>query len=155
MYGDDADYVIREYRRSRPHATPWELYIAIGSARMGYGSIQLAEVHQASAPVYLYMFEFEASRQNRATHASEVRFVFSNASDRPNAMPGTEQVEDQMSEAWIAFARSGNPSHLGIPEWPTYNLRDRPTMVFNVESRVVNDLRPIERRVHERVGLRG
>lgn len=29
-----------------------------------------------------------------------------------------------------------------------------PTMVFNVESVLVNDLRPIERQVHERVGLR-
>src|SRR5690606_26969301 len=59
-YGDNADRVIAEYRHSRPDATPWELFIAIGSARMTYGSIQLAEVHQASAPVYLYMFEFEA-----------------------------------------------------------------------------------------------
>jgi para-nitrobenzyl esterase len=55
-YGNDAPMVIAEYRQSRPGATPWQLFIAIGSARMGYGSIQLAEVHQASAPTYLYMF---------------------------------------------------------------------------------------------------
>jgi para-nitrobenzyl esterase len=121
---------------------------------MGYGSIQLAEVQQATAPVYLYMFEFETSPTNLASHATEVRFAFSNASDRPNAMPGAAQVEDTMSEAWIAFARSGNPNHAGMPEWPTYNLQDRPIMVFNVESKVVDDLRPIERQVHERVGVR-
>ena len=63
-------------------------------------------------------------------------------------------VEDAMSEAWIAFARSGNPSHPGIPEWPVYDLEARPTMVFDVQTRVVEDLRPIERRVHDRVGLR-
>jgi para-nitrobenzyl esterase len=153
MYGDRADIVIGEYRRSRPNATPWELYIAIGSARMTYGSIQLAEVHQVTAPVFLYMFEFEASRQNLATHAAEVRFVFRNASDRPNAMPGAAKVEDAMSNAWIAFARRGNPSHPGIPAWPVYDLQTRPTMVFDVESRVVKDLRPIERQAHDRVGL--
>ena len=27
-----------------------------------------------------------------------------------------------MSEAWIAFARSGDPSHQGIPEWKPYTL---------------------------------
>jgi para-nitrobenzyl esterase len=153
MYGDDAQQVIDAYRRSRPDASPWELYIAIGSARMTYGSIQLAEVHQASAPVYLYMFEFEASTTSLATHAAEVRFVFSNASDRPNAMPGADVVEDAMSDAWIAFARTGNPNHPGIPEWPVYDLRRRPTLVFDVESEVVNDLRPIERQAHERFGL--
>jgi para-nitrobenzyl esterase len=153
MYGDDAQHVIDEYRRSRPDANPWELYIAIGSARMTYGSIQLAEVHQAAAPVYLYMFEFEASATSLATHAAEVRFVFSNASDRPNAMPGAHVVEDAMSDAWIAFARTGSPNHPGIPEWPVYDLRRRPTLVFNVESKVVDDLRPIERQVHDRVGL--
>lgn len=154
MYGRDAEPLIGEYRKSRPGSTPWQLYIAIGSARMGYGSIQLAEVHQASAPVYLYMFEFEASRQSLATHAAEVRFAFGNASDRPNAMPGAAVVEDAMSNAWIAFARTGNPSHHGIPQWPVYDVSTRPTMVFDVESRVVNDLRPIERQAHDRVGLR-
>ena len=154
MYDDDAGFVIDEYRRSRPHATPWELFIAIGSARMTYGSIQLAEVHQTTAPVYVYLFEFEASERNRASHAAEVRFAFRNASDRPNAMPGVGRVEDAMSDAWIAFARSGNPIHPGIPDWPTYDLRTRPTMVFDVETRVVHDLRPIERQVHDRVGLR-
>ncbi len=154
IYGDKAETVIAEYRRSRPGSTPWQLFIAIGSARMGYGSIQLAEVHQATAPVYLYMFDFEASRQNLATHAAEIRFVFSTASRMPNAMPGAKPVEDAMSDAWVAFARTGNPSHPGIGQWPVYDLRTRPTMVFNVESRVVNDLRPIERQVHDRVGLR-
>jgi para-nitrobenzyl esterase len=153
MHGDDADFVIGEYRRSRPGSTPWQLYIAIGSARMGYGSIQLAQAHQAAAPVYLYMFDFEASRQSLASHAAEVRFVFRNASDRPNAMAGAARVEDAMSDAWIAFARTGDPSHPGIPEWPTYDVRRRPTMVFDVDSHLVDDLRPIERAVHDRVGL--
>lgn len=152
-YGDDAEFIIGEYRRSRPQATPWELYIAIGSARFNYRSIQLAEIHQASAPVYLYQFEFEVNDRFRATHSTEIRFVFSSASTRPNARPGAKKVEDAMSEAWIAFARNSNPNHPGIPHWPVYDLKDRTTMVFNVESRAVKDLRSIERLAHEKVGL--
>ncbi len=153
-YGDDAEFVISEYRRSRPAASPWELFIAIGSARMTYGSIQLAEVQQQSAPVYLYMFEFETSERSLATHASEIRSVFRNATNQPNTRPGAAKVEDAMSEAWIAFARSGNPNHAGIPQWSTYDLEDRTTMVFDVESKAVKDLRPIERNVHDEKGFR-
>jgi para-nitrobenzyl esterase len=44
-----------------------------------------------------------------------------------------------MSEAWLAFARSGDPSHDGIGDWPAYELDRRPTMVFDRESSAVQD----------------
>jgi para-nitrobenzyl esterase len=51
-----------------------------------------------------------------------------------------------MSGAWAAFARSGDPSHEGIPPWPAYTKEKRATMVFNTECRVENDPRPEERK---------
>ena len=42
-------------------------------------------------------------------------------------------------DTWIAFARTGNPNQPKMPRWPAFNTTDRPTMVFNTESRVVND----------------
>ncbi|MND03870.1 Para-nitrobenzyl esterase [compost metagenome] len=44
-----------------------------------------------------------------------------------------------MSEAWIAFARTGDPNHPGIPQWPSYDAERRATMVFDTQSRVVDD----------------
>jgi para-nitrobenzyl esterase len=44
-----------------------------------------------------------------------------------------------MSAAWVAFARTGNPNHRGIPQWPAFNSTDRPTMVFGDDAKVVND----------------
>jgi para-nitrobenzyl esterase len=48
-------------------------------------------------------------------------------------------LADRMSGAWVAFARSGNPNHKGLPAWPPFSADERATMMFNNECRVVND----------------
>ena len=49
------------------------------------------------------------------------------------------QLADQMSAAWAAFARTGNPGNAKIPHWPAYSLKTRANMLFNARSRVVDD----------------
>lgn len=153
-YGDQAAFLISQYREARPDATPWEIFIGIRSARFTQGSNLLASVHQASAPVYHYVFEFPASERLRAAHGAEIPFVFANATSNPNARPGADIVEAAMSDAWIAFARHSNPNHPGMPEWPVYDLESRSVMVFDVDTQVANDLRRQERLAHEQVGIR-
>jgi para-nitrobenzyl esterase len=36
-----------------------------------------------------------------------------------------------MADSWIAFARTGNPNHEGLPHWPSYEAKTVPTMVFD------------------------
>ena len=50
-----------------------------------------------------------------------------------------------MMDAWIAFARSGNPNHDGIPKWPSYDLEKRSTMLINHEFKVVEKFLDKER----------
>src|SRR5690606_26441286 len=102
--GDRYEEVIAAYSESRGTSDPWDLYIAIRSNRFHAGTNALASVHSKSAPVYLYSFDFQASEQLGAAHGAEIAFVFSNATENPDARPGAKQVEDAMSEAWIAFA---------------------------------------------------
>ena len=47
--------------------------------------------------------------------------------------PELQPLADRVSGAWLAFARTGNPSHPGIPQWPAYNATERPTMHINNE----------------------
>ena len=47
-------------------------------------------------------------------------------------------VAAAMSQAWINFARNGDPSQRGL-EWPAYSTSDRQTMIFDVASQVVSD----------------
>jgi para-nitrobenzyl esterase len=158
MLGDRTDEVIDAYQRSRPNATPWDLYIAIESDPRRIRSIELAEAKIAGsdAPVYMYLVDWETDYRGgvyRAPHAMEIAFVFGHADAVPlsGSRPDRHQLESYMSEAWIAFARTGDPSHRGIGRWRPYTLGDRATMVFDTPSRLVNDPRKGERLAWEGV----
>jgi para-nitrobenzyl esterase len=56
-----------------------------------------------------------------------------------------------MSRTWIAFARTGNPNTAGLGKWPAFDLKSRSTMVFDRDSRVVDDPRGRERRMFGQV----
>jgi para-nitrobenzyl esterase len=46
-----------------------------------------------------------------------------------------QALADKVSLAWINFAKTGNPNHKGLPNWPAYNVSATPTMHFdNVSS---------------------
>jgi para-nitrobenzyl esterase len=48
-------------------------------------------------------------------------------------------LADKLSDAWIAFARTGDPNTPKLPHWPAFNATERPTMVINNQSKVVSD----------------
>jgi len=41
-------------------------------------------------------------------------------------------------DAWIAFARTGNPNHKGLPEWQPYDIEKRATMTLGKDCKQVN-----------------
>jgi para-nitrobenzyl esterase len=53
--------------------------------------------------------------------------------------PEAVALADRVSDAWIAFARTGDPNTKKLPRWPKFNATERPTMVFNTVSKVEND----------------
>jgi para-nitrobenzyl esterase len=74
--------------------------------------------------------------------------VFDNvATDRLSGDAPTKfALAEKMSQAWIAFARSGNPSHHGIPMWPAYSSDDRATMIFDNQCKITRDPNGAERK---------
>jgi para-nitrobenzyl esterase len=65
--------------------------------------------------------------------------------------PDAQAMADQMSEAFLAFAKTGDPNCAAIPRWEPYALPRRQTMVFNTPSQLVDDPRGAERRLFEKV----
>jgi para-nitrobenzyl esterase len=66
--------------------------------------------------------------------------------------PEVARLRDQVSGAWAAFARSGNPNHAGLPQWPAWTAVERPTMRFNGDSQVAKDPNRAEREAIQELG---
>jgi para-nitrobenzyl esterase len=42
----------------------------------------------------------------------------------------------KMCDAWIQFARTGNPNHSQLPHWPAFSAETIATMFFDAPPRV-------------------
>lgn len=165
LLGAKLERVLEVYRKSRPRASPTDLYIAITTGqRAGQNAIVMAErkcALQAGA-VFMYQFAYESevpvlpgvNYPQKSAHAMEMAFKFNHPDNNPDAgqRPERYKAARNMSRAWASFARSGDPSHDEIPTWPAYTLDQRATMILNAECQVVNDPYAEERKVWKEVG---
>jgi para-nitrobenzyl esterase len=146
--GEETDRVLETYRSVYGDLHPAVLYILIGSDRTyRFDSIQLAQrkAEQGRAPVWMYLFAWETpvgGGRMLAHHALEITFAFDNVVKAPGMSGGGAEavaLADKMSEAWLAFARQGNPNTPALPSWSAYAPPERSTMVFDNDSKVVSD----------------
>jgi len=143
-YGDKSDAVAAAYRKAYPDLkyTDW-LYV---DTIFRPGTIRTAQLKadQKSAPVYMYLFTWQSpvlDGRNRANHCMEIPFVFNNteiAEQVSGGGPEAYALADKVSQAWINFARTGNPNNSKLPNWPTYTRENGATMLLNTKSEVRN-----------------
>jgi para-nitrobenzyl esterase len=146
LLGDKRDSVLNVYKKTRPEATPWDLLIGIASEGMRLRAVQLAErkVAGGSAPVYMYLFTWQSDFLGglfKAGHGLEIPFVFDITDDvgMTGDRPDKHELAAQVSAAWAAFARNGDPNHPGIPKWEPYTVDNRATMLFDVPCKLEVD----------------
>jgi para-nitrobenzyl esterase len=153
------EYVIAEYRKLYPKYSATEVFFAATTAgRSWRGAVIEAELRAAQgSPAYAYQLNYRSPLENGrfgAMHGMDIPLVFDNIA-QPGSRTGkdadAQKAADQMSEAFIAFARNGKPTHAGIPEWRPYELSSRATMVFDVRSQLVDDPRGEERKLFAQV----
>ena len=171
----DAVVLVAAYRRGRPSDFPGDVYAQIyGDHRYRRSVTAAAEAHAASGgPTWMYLLDWKTPVLDgllRTPHTLCLAFVFGNvAATSGISGEGADRfaLQERMTEAWIAFARTGRPDHPGLPLWPTFSAADRQTMVFGWHTRVENDplaeerrafrtlsaLRPRGRRGHVAVGV--
>jgi para-nitrobenzyl esterase len=148
LLGDRAPAMINLYRKLNPGALPSDLYFLIASdLRYGAPTMLAAQRRAAlgKAPVFLYYFTWETPVQGgrlKSPHTMEIPFAFDNvkiSARMTGGGPEAVALADKVSDAWIAFAHTGDPNTPKLPHWPAYDAKDRATMVINNVSKVVND----------------
>ena len=126
-------------------ADPLDVYNAVMTDRQYRGSTRrLLDARERSRGcTYAYLVEQQSPMfEGRlgAPHALDVPLVWGTTElmrDFVSDDPQVDQLSGFMMDAWINFARTGNPSTKAIPGWPQYRS-DRPyTMVFGPDVRTV------------------
>ncbi len=158
VIGDEtrAELVAGAYRESRgARAAASDLWTAIGTDYVfRIPAIRLAETQAAHGRVYSYVFAWRPPALEGslgASHTVEVPFVWGTLGlpgvrDLLGDGPEARGLARSVQEAWCSFARSGEPSSPGMPQWPSYEPATRSTMVLDTTCRVEDDPQSAERR---------
>ncbi|MDY6922816.1 MAG: carboxylesterase/lipase family protein [Pseudomonadota bacterium] len=150
--------VVAWYRREHPGLSPDEVLIrATTAARSWRAAVIEAEMRAAQgSPAFVYQLDWPARLANGRTgafHTSDIPLMFDTLSAEGSGAigPQAQGMADVMSEALLAFARTGDPNHPGLPVWTPYSLARRETMIMDLPPRMETDPRGDERRFFGRI----
>ena len=137
IYGEKSAAFIEAFGEAYPGYKPVDLIDT--DVRMRSMAIQQARLKAAQngAPVYMYLFAWQTpvlDGIHKAFHCAEIPFAFNNIALTENMTTGSNEayaLADKVSQAWINFAKTGNPNHKGLPNWPAFTDEKRATMVFD------------------------
>jgi para-nitrobenzyl esterase len=152
------EWVVSQYRQHFPSWSPADVFYAATTAgRSWRGQVIEAEARaRAGAPAFVYQVDFSSRTDPRrgAFHTMDIPLVFGTL-DASGSQTGTgadaRAASAAMQDSFVAFARTGDPNHAGLPHWPHYDLTTRSTMVFDVRSRVEDDPRRWQRELFARI----
>jgi para-nitrobenzyl esterase len=141
--------VVNEYRRLYPDYSPGDVFFAAMTAGgLWKGIVVESEKRMAQGgATYTYCVNWPGGLH--AVHTIDLPLVFNDVESKTRAKrsAGAQTMADLMSDALIAFSRSGNPGTPALPAWPRFNVEQRPTMIFDLPPRVENDPRGAERKL--------
>ncbi|TPW01698.1 MAG: para-nitrobenzyl esterase [bacterium] len=150
--------VVAWYRREHPGMSPDQVLIrAATAARSWRAAVIEAEMRaEQGSPAFVYQLDWASRLPNGRTgafHTSDIPLMLDNvAAEGSGAVgPAAQAMADRMSDALLAFARTGDPNHAGLPPWTPYSLERRETMVMDLPPRMADDPRGDERRFFGRI----
>ncbi|MDR1971919.1 MAG: carboxylesterase family protein [Treponema sp.] len=139
-YGEHTDQAIELFKKAYPGKNETDLLALDTVFRPGVLEYVEKKSAESTAPVYSYLFalEFDYDDGKPAWHCADIPFVFHNTDKVAvcNIQGVTEKLEEQVCGAYINFAKTGNPGHPSLPDWPAFTGAKKTTMIFDRQSRV-------------------
>ena len=137
------EVALEAYRARAPSRSPADVWVAFQSGRVfHYPAVRLAELHSTHTPeTFRYLFTWSpplVGARIGACHGIELPFVFGTGRDGLLApllglTPESRGLSRRVQDAWLAFARTGDPRHEGLPDWPAFDAQDRAVMSLGSE----------------------
>lgn len=155
----DPHLVIARYRALYPDYSASDVFFAATTASRSWrAAIVEAELRAAQgSPAFVYQLDWASPKDGGrwgAPHTLDIPLVFGTLAAEGSITgvgDGARRVSGLMMDAFIRFARTGDPNGGGLARWEPYGLARRQTMVWDVEPRQVDDPRGEERRLFEKV----
>jgi para-nitrobenzyl esterase len=140
----------RQTHRGISNTDVWLIMNTDNTRRANAQLLAELKTSQGKAPAYLYYFTWRSpvhKGQMKSYHTLDIPFAFYNidiAASMTGAMQDRYALAHRISAAWASFARTGNPNHADLPNWPAFGSA-YPTMVLGNECRMMNDPNRAER----------
>ncbi len=153
QYGSLAQKLVQVFREGHPGANPFQLLSIISTCPIRATAVTQAQRKAAldKAPAYNFWFQWQTpilSGRPMAFHCADLNFFFNNSERcayQTGNGPEAQQLAKQMSQAWIQFARTGDPNHPGLPKWEPVTANGSQTMIFDTLNRFSPDPDSAER----------
>ena len=137
-----------------PQSSPFKYWSTLLSDSMfKMPTIRQMEAHlQHQSDVYCYIFSYESVLSETAFHTLEIPFVFGTINiadvyhESIKLNDKSEKLARLMMDTWLSFARTGNPNHKDLPEWPPYDTNKRCTMILGNKPKLKEDPMPLLRK---------
>ena len=119
-------------------------------------SVKFAELQSAQANTYMYRFDWTSKPLTwvglKSCHGLEIPFVFNTFNTKMGKKilflsnnKKIHQISDQMQQAWVNFARTGNPNAAGKEDWKKYEPDTRTTLIYDKKGYICQDPKSTQR----------
>lgn len=144
IYGDRTERYLALFDEAYPDHSPQDLVSIDTLFRPNTIRVADARAQHAKAPVYAYLLTWKSPVANGSKgsfHGLDIPLAFNNIELGKHWSGTGDQAHllaEQMSSAWINFARSSDPNAPGLPKWSPYTRDNGETLIFDAQPEVRN-----------------